>query len=228
MVHVSRAVEGQNSQLIKQSLAENLKQEIINGRLAPGERIVEGFWAKKFGVAQTSVREAINILISEGFATKASGRSARVTCYSEDDLVQMYELRATLEGLAARLIVLRQPDLTPLEDALKEMRVATKKGDTQNLVEADLHFHFALAALSGNRFLQAEIATMLVPLFAFVSVRVVQLHQTAQAWEADLDRHRLVIDILRQGDPIAAEFAVRATIQQYSIRAYKIWRGKNA
>src|SRR5580692_12491353 len=99
MVHVSRAVEGQNSQLIKQSLAENLKQEIIKGRLAPGQRIVEGFWAKKFGVAQTSVREAINLLISEGFATKASGRSARVTSYSEADIAQIYELRGALEGL---------------------------------------------------------------------------------------------------------------------------------
>jgi len=225
MTHGPRAVEGQNSQLIKLSLAEKLKEEIIQGRLAPGQRIIEGLWAKKFGAAQASVREAINLLIGEGFATKASGRSARVTCYSEDDLAQLYELRGALEGLAARLVVLRQPDLTPLETALQEMRIATKQGNTQSLVEADLHFHFALADLSGNRFLRTEIATLLVPLFAFVSIRVVQLHQTAQAWEADLDRHRLVIDIIKEGDPIAAEFAVRDTIQQFSIRAYKIWRG---
>jgi DNA-binding GntR family transcriptional regulator len=76
------------------------------------------------------VREAINLLIGEGFATKASGRSARVTCYSEDDLAQLYELRGALEGLAARLVVLRQPNLTPLETALQEMLIATKQGNS--------------------------------------------------------------------------------------------------
>jgi DNA-binding GntR family transcriptional regulator len=59
--------------LIKSSLAVRLKNEIIRGNLPQGSRIVEKFWASKFGVTQTSVREAINILIAEGFATKNSG-----------------------------------------------------------------------------------------------------------------------------------------------------------
>ena len=169
---VNSSVEVQNSQLIKQSLAAKLKEEIIQGRLAPGQRIVEGLWAKKFGAAQTSVREAINLLIGEGFATKASGRSARVTRYSEEDIAQIFELRGALEGLAARLVAQRKPDLTSLETALKEMRKATKGESTANLIEADLRFHLSLAELSGNRFLLAEMVTMLVPLFAFVSIRV--------------------------------------------------------
>src|SRR5580698_2270395 len=104
------------SLLIKQSLAAKLREEIIEGHLSPGQRIIEGYWARKFGVAQTSVREAINLLISEGFATKASGRSARVTSYSEADIAQIYELRGALEGLAARLATERQVDLTPLQE----------------------------------------------------------------------------------------------------------------
>jgi GntR family transcriptional regulator, trigonelline degradation regulator len=226
MAHGSRAVEGQNSQLIKQNLAAKLKEEIIQGRLAPGQPIVEGLWAKKFGAAQTSVREAINLLIAEGFATKASGKSARVTCYSEEDIAQIFELRGVLEGLSARLVAQRQPDLASLETALKQMRKATKSGNPQTLVEADLHFHLRLCELSGNRFLREELVTMLVPLFAFVSMRVVQHHRTALAWESDLARHRRIIELIREGDPIAAEFAVRATIQQFSVRAYRIWRSE--
>ena len=225
---VNSSVEVQNSQLIKQSLAAKLKEEIIQGRLAPGQRIVEGLWAKKFGAAQTSVREAINLLIGEGFATKASGRSARVTRYSEEDIAQIFELRGALEGLAARLVAQRKPDLTSLETALKEMRKATKGESTANLIEADLRFHLSLAELSGNRFLLAEMVTMLVPLFAFVSIRVVQFHQTVHAWESGLDRHRRIIELIREGDPVAAEFAVRATIQQFSVRAYEIWREKKS
>lgn len=224
MAHASHSVESPDSQLIKHSLATKLRREIVEGRLTPGQRIVEGLWARKFGVAQTSVREAINLLIGEGFATKASGRSARVTSYSEEDITHIWELRGALEGLAARLVALRQLDLTPLESALREMRTAMESGDTHAIIEADQRFHLKLCELSGNRFLYQEMTTIIVPLFAFVSIRIVQHHQTAKAWEADLDRHKRIIDLIREGDPIAAEFAVRATIQQFSVRAYEIWR----
>jgi DNA-binding GntR family transcriptional regulator len=217
-------VQDDSSLLIKQSLAAKLREEIMRGHLAPGQRIIEGHWARKFGVAQTSVREAINLLISEGFATKASGRSARVTSYSEADIAQIYELRGALEGLAANLTTQRQPDLEPLETALKEMRKATKGGDIHHLIETDLNFHLIMCELCGNRFLYAQIRTLLVPLFAFVAMRVVQSHQTAQAWESDLERHKRMIDLIREGDPLAAEFAVRGSMQQFAIRAYTIWQ----
>ena len=56
--------------LIKNHLAEELRKEILIGSLRPDERIIEGKWATKFGVAQASIREAINILTHAGFVTK--------------------------------------------------------------------------------------------------------------------------------------------------------------
>ncbi len=118
----------------------------------------------------------------------------------------------------------RQPDLEPLETALKEMRRATKGGEIRKLIEADLNFHLVLCELCGNRFLYAQIRTLLVPLFAFVAMRVLQSHQTAEAWESDLDRHKRVIELIREGDALAAEFAVRGSMQQFAMRAYTIWQ----
>lgn len=224
MVPVQRPNREESSLLIKQTLAKKLRDEIIRGRLAPGERIIEGSWARRFGVAQTSVREAINLLIGEGFVTKASGRSARVTSYTEADIAEIYELRGALEGLAARLATERQVDLTPLQEAFKEMRKATKAGEIRQLIEADLHFHLCLCELSGNRFLHVQARTLLVPLFAFVSIRAVQARQTAKAWESDLGRHRRIIDVIREGHPAAAEFTVRAALQQFADSAYGIWQ----
>jgi DNA-binding GntR family transcriptional regulator len=220
--------QNDSSLLIKQTLADKLREAIIEGELVPGQRIIEGFWARKFGVAQTSVREAINLLINEGFATKALGRSARVTSYTEEDIAQIYELRSALEGLAARLVAERKPDLAPLQNSLKELRKATKNGDIRHLIETDLGFHLSLCELSGNRFLYAQIRTVLVPLFAFVAMRVVQSHQSAQAWESDLDRHKRIIELIQEGDGFAAEFAVRGAMQQFAQRAYEIWREKQA
>src|SRR5579863_7304941 len=91
------------SGLIKDHLSNKLRAEILSGSLKPGERIVEGRWAAKFGVAQASIREAINILAQAGFVTKAPGRSARVIHLSKTDVAHIYQLRGAIEGLAARL-----------------------------------------------------------------------------------------------------------------------------
>src|ERR1700688_4537807 len=100
--------------LIKENLASALKQTIMDGGLARGQRVIEGRWAKEFGSAQASVREAINLLIAEGFLVKDAGRSARVVNYREPDVTQLYEVRAALEGLAAELACFHQADLAPL------------------------------------------------------------------------------------------------------------------
>jgi len=108
--------------LVKHDLADRLRTEIMNGSLPRGVRIVEGKWAKKFGVAQGSIREAINILALEGFVKKESGRSARVVHLTEKDVAQLYELRGTLEGLAARLAAQVRPDLSKIQFAVDSMR----------------------------------------------------------------------------------------------------------
>src|SRR5581483_7249895 len=98
-----RSVSDGSLSSVKGNVAEFLLEEIINGRLKPGERIVEGRWATKLHVAQASVREALNILAVRGFVEKDLGRSARVTILTDEDIQQIYEVRASLEGLAARL-----------------------------------------------------------------------------------------------------------------------------
>ena len=55
-------------------------------------------------------------------------------------------------------------------------------------------------------------------------MRVTQVHQTAKAWESDLDRHKRMIDLIREGDPAAAEFTVRTTLRQFAARAHEIWQ----
>ena len=97
--------------LRKHEIAEQLLAKIVGGKLAPGEQISERTWATRFGVAQASIREAINILAHDGFVTKESGRSARVVSLSEEDVVQLYQVRAGLEGIAGYLAAAAAPML---------------------------------------------------------------------------------------------------------------------
>ncbi len=200
-----------------------LRAEIVAGNLVPGQRIVESFWASRFGVAQISVREAINLLISDGFVTKATGRSARVTSYSKIDIAEIYEVRGALEGLAARLATERKADTQPLRQYVVEMQSSIAKGDMRRLLDADMQFHLQLCELSGNSTLAAYSRTLLVPLFAFVSMRVALIHQEPQAWKADIIRHKRVLELIEEGDPASAEFAVRAALSRFAQRARDIW-----
>jgi DNA-binding GntR family transcriptional regulator len=198
--------------LIKQHLAVQLKEAIIQGRLRPGHRVTEATWAREFGVAQTSVREAINLLIAEGFLVKSAGRSARVPLYTAEDIVEIYEIRGALEGLAAQRAAVAKADLSNLESILDRMESAAVHGDVKDLVESDLAFHLALAEASGNRLLADMLGRLLRPLFAFVLLRMIETHESTVSWAPDLPRHREILYLIRESSPsVAAQFVQHCT-----------------
>src|SRR5436305_9644582 len=117
--------------MLKAELAGFLKSSILSGRLLPGERVIEGTWAREAGVAQASVREAINLLITEGFLVKDAGRSARVPRYTQSDIDRIYQVRGALESLAARLATQPHADLAEAEQALDRMSAAADAGEAR-------------------------------------------------------------------------------------------------
>src|SRR5271154_2003907 len=109
-----------NLLLVKDNLAAYFRREIISGRMVPGEKIVEVKYAKLLKLSQTSVREAINILMAEGFVQKGSGRTAQVTRLTDEDITHSYELRAVLEGYSARIVAQKKVSLEELEQSLSD------------------------------------------------------------------------------------------------------------
>ena len=211
------------SGLIKNHLSDQLRTEILNGSLKPGERIVEGKWAAKFGVAQASIREAINVLAQAGFVTKAPGRSARVIHLSETDVAHIYQLRGAIEGLAARLAAQSQQDLSVLQAPMDTMRESARIGDRERLIDCDLLYHLALCELSHNPYLIEHARRILVPLFAFVRMRVSASGQSTSAWEKDLEAHQKTIDLIREGEGEVAEQYVKRAMERFAKTAYDYW-----
>ncbi len=213
--------------LVKEHLAVLLREQIIDGRLAPGERIVEGRWAAQLGVSQGSVREALNILAAEGFVQKGAGHSARVTKLTTDDVTEIYQLRARLEGFAAGLLARQGAVLQELEEAVTRMHQAAEVGDMTALIDHDLHFHLLLCEKSANRFLFEHARRLLVPLFAFVQMRVHTNKQGPEPWKAIIPTHRQILDVIRLRDPYLAEqFVLRTTLQRFGNFAYEIWENQ--
>ncbi len=208
---------------VKEHLAAQIKEEIIHGRLHPGQRVVEGRWARKFGVAQASVREAINLLVADGFLLKSVGRSARVPQYTHQDLARIFQVRGALEGLAAQLTAAGRADLTPLETALARMETALTQCNVKELIDGDLQFHLALGEASGNPVLAEMLERLLRPLFAFVLVRMIQEHGDAGPWAPDLPRHREMIYLMRESDPCLAGQFVQNCIGRFVASAQAVW-----
>jgi DNA-binding GntR family transcriptional regulator len=212
--------------LVKHTVADRLRKEIASGGLRPGVRIVEGTWARKFGVAQGSIREAINLLSQEGFVTKAAGRSARVVNLSEENVLKIFELRGTLEGMAARLIAQRSGDVGSVEDALDRMRRALRDECPEDMLDADLKFHLELCQSSGNDYLLEDARRILLPLFAFARIRVLSSGQDASVWGKDIEAHQRIVDLIKEGQADVAEQYVRHAISRFSQSAYDNWEKK--
>ncbi|HEY4817456.1 MAG TPA: GntR family transcriptional regulator [Candidatus Acidoferrum sp.] len=213
---------------VKHDLADRLRIEIMNGSLPRGVRIVEGKWAQKFGVAQGSIREAINILALEGFVNKESGRSARVVHLTEKDVAQLYELRGALEGLAARLAAQMRPDLSKIQSAVDSMRDAANEGNCEALLQYDLQFHLELCELSGNPFIVEQSRRLLVPFFAFVRMRVAASRQTTSPWDKDLEAHQRIIDLVREAEGEVAEQYVKKAMARFAKTAYDNWENRTS
>lgn len=84
------------------SITDNLRTSILAGEFRPGERMFEVNLSERLKVSRTPIREALKVLAGEGLLDYAPNRGYHVREYSVDDIVQAYEIRAVLEGLAAK------------------------------------------------------------------------------------------------------------------------------
>jgi DNA-binding GntR family transcriptional regulator len=201
--------------LVKDNLAAYFREEIISGRFAPGEKIVEVKWSKLLKISQTSVREALNILLAEGFVQKGSGRTAQVTRLSDEDITHSYELRAVLEGYAARVVAQKKMALGELEQTLSDMRSAIECHNLRAFYERDLQFHLQLAEKTGNAMLVQGLKRIIQPLFAFVVIRVQGARTENDQWVRSLEQHERMIEALKTHDPVFAERLVTQTVSTF-------------
>jgi DNA-binding GntR family transcriptional regulator len=209
--------------LVKQNLAERLLAEIMKVTLPPGVRIVEGKWAEEFSVAQGSIREAIHILERDGFVTKELGRSARVVLLTEKDVIQLYELRGVIEGLAARLAAVARADLSGLQSTVDGMRRAAAAKNAGYLLDWDLRFHLELCKIAGNPHLLEHAVRILTPFFAFVRLRMTANRQGTSVWDKDLESHQRIIELVREGEGDVAEQYVKRAMIRFATTAHDNW-----
>ena len=129
-----------------------LRQAILKGELAPGERLMEIQLAEKLGVSRTPIREAIRKLELEGLVLMIPRKGAEVAKISEKSLRDVLEVRRSLEELAIELACQRMTDeeIDQLEQRQNAVKNAIHKGNAMNIAETDEAFHDVIYLGTGN------------------------------------------------------------------------------
>jgi DNA-binding GntR family transcriptional regulator len=125
-----------------------LHDAISAGSLAPGERIVQEDLAQQFAVSRQPVLQALRLLKQEGLVLDAPGRGLQVAPLDAASIAQVYQVRGALDALAARLAAQRGAAIDP--KLIERGRKAAAGRNVAAMIEADLAFHRAVYAGSGN------------------------------------------------------------------------------
>ena len=135
------------------AIARELRREILEGELAPGFKLRQEELARRFGISRTPVRDALRRLEAEGLVTIRSSRHATVPTLDLDEFIEVYQIRETLESLAARLAAPRMTEeiLERIEQILGAMEEASRRGDVGSWVRLDYRFHHALLEPGRNK-----------------------------------------------------------------------------
>lgn len=195
------------------SLAEEayrvIRASIIEGTLAPGERLVETRLAEELGVSRAPVREALKKLAEEHLVVEKPRRGTFVREFSAKDFVDIYNLLAAIEVLAVRLIHRDRAPLDSLEKIVGEMEEAAEAGDFGRVVEKELHFHEELCALAGNQFLSSAFRSLSGAVGMALS-----LHDATYEDLTEVAReHYPLLKSIRSGTEREAVYAISSHIQ---------------
>jgi DNA-binding GntR family transcriptional regulator len=190
---------------------ELIREAIVEGRIAPGSRLKEEELARELGISRTPIREALLILQAEDLVAATPNRGAVVRVHDAAELDDLYELRALLEGHAARRAAER---VTPADLELLRAsctRFATvEDSDLNGLVRENLVFHDAILELAGSDRLAAMVGRVIKLPLVYNSYRWYSPEQT----RISAEYHRLIVDAFAASDPDTAELRMREHVLQ--------------
>jgi DNA-binding GntR family transcriptional regulator len=160
-LHASDVSEGVAMEVLQQHslnalVQRALERRILSGELAPGTKLVETDIAAALGVSRGPVREAFRTLAQSGLVHTEKNRGVRVRELAPEDVNDLYEVRAVLDGLIGRLAAKRigRAQLARLREIVKEMRVVDRARDADAYFPLNIEFHDILAEASGGSYRQ--------------------------------------------------------------------------
>ena len=195
--------------VLREQVKDVLLQRIVSGELEPGERLVETRIAQELGTSQAPVREALRDLELLRLVESVPFRGSRVRVFDEEEMIEVYPVRASLEELAGRLAAEKLGgDVSALEVEFEAMKDAVRRDDTNALVQHDIAFHRLIVEAAGNSVLEQCWKSL-----GGESRITVSLYGTYMDPTQAAERHVKLIDAIRSQNPSAAAREARKHVE---------------
>ncbi|NQW94800.1 MAG: GntR family transcriptional regulator [Polaromonas sp.] len=200
-----------NSNLIKIETAPDLVEQVYaslldaisDGTLPPGARIMQEDIAEQLAVSRQPVLQALRLLRKDGFVLDAPGRGVLVAPLDVATLVQIYQVRSTLDALAAKLAA--QAKVVLDTQLITQGRMAARGTDIKAMMTADAAFHTAIYVASGNPLIAQTAQTH----WHHIRRAMGAVLQLATMRESIWDEHQAIATAIARGDEGKAETLIR-------------------
>lgn len=192
---------------IRKKVYHYLRERILNGKIAPNERLVETKIAKEIGTSRTPIREALHNLEAEKLVKSIPRVGYVVESMNAEDLEQICELREVIEELALRraLEKAHKKLVNGLARNMARQEEEVARGNVGAYIELDTQFHELIARLSGS----ARILELVQALRRHMLRYGLQANRYIDTVMRSMDGHRRIFEAIKKGDADAAVQAVR-------------------
>lgn len=207
---------------LREIVFESIREAILDGRLKPGERVMEVQLAEKLGVSRTPVREAIRKLELEGLLVMEPRKGAYVADVSLKDVIDVLEVRSSLEGLAASLAATRadEEEIELLKEKAIQFKECIDKNDVQGMIIRDSEFHEVILGAAKNKKLTSIIEGLREQVQRFRVTYFTEYNMTSNL----VKEHQNVLNAIQSRDPAkASEHAQKHidNIERYIVSGVK-------
>lgn len=212
-----------------QSVTDILREAILNGEFAPGERIQEVPLSERLDVSRTPVRAALHSLAAAGMLEYSANRGYSVRRLRRDELLSIYDIRGALEGLASRMAAERglgAEDREAIRNALEEGELILRRPrlgsrERESYRRVNVTIHETIVRASGSRMI-AEMIRMChnIPMSSTRNI----VWGSAAALSRRHDDHHRIFDAIVRGESARAEQLMREHVYCVKLQVQK-WLG---
>ncbi|MDF2822860.1 MAG: GntR family transcriptional regulator, partial [Mycobacterium sp.] len=195
--------------LLRDQAYDSIKNAIVNGTFAPGEKLRDPELEQWLGISRTPIREAIARLETAGLVHTLPGRSTVVSTIEPAAVLDAQAVAAAMHALAVRIAVplMGKPDFAAMVRANKDFAAALAAGDPESAIAADDLFHGVAVEASRNRAIPVALEQV-TPVLRRLEFR----RFSSLSGRQSIAQHKRIIELCRQGD---AEGAAQATQQNW-------------
>ncbi len=208
-----RKTSQKHSTPVRERAYEYLKSSVLSGHFNPGERLTEEHLAKKLGVSRTPVREALHKLESEGLIKPLETRGFMVSYDSIDEVEELFEIRALLEGHALRIISgkICERDLEQLNGFIEKAEEALRKKRIDEVFKWNTKFHDLLHDMVAEK---RRLHRLMVNVRKYALRYRKDTLQYPDGGRRTIDGHRKILLALRLKEPDLCERIMREHIHE--------------